>query len=263
MKYKILLAGKNQTTIDDFFYAMSNEFECLTTSIRNVDIENHINYFHPDALVYCMSTETRENILRLINALEMIDRRNLNLVLVGDSEPCYEFMNLKPEMVKLMLLKPIAAGVIKTELVRFLEEKRKLKEQMLNEEMEKRKKAEESVKHILVVDDDPMMLRLLKNELKEDYNIATAVNGKIALNFLTHKKTDLILLDYEMPDENGVEVLKKIRDNEETKDIPVVFLTGINEREKIQKVLAMKPQGYLLKPIECDKLRKIIHQIIG
>ena len=258
-----MLNNRIQGRIDDFFYAMSDEFECLTTSIRNVDIENHINYFHPDALVYCMSTETRENILRLINALEMIDRRNLNLVLVGDSEPCYEFMNLKPEMVKLMLLKPIAAGVIKTELVRFLEEKRKLKEQMLNEEMEKRKKAEESVKHILVVDDDPMMLRLLKNELKEDYNIATAVNGKIALNFLTHKKTDLILLDYEMPDENGVEVLKKIRDNEETKDIPVVFLTGINEREKIQKVLAMKPQGYLLKPIECDKLRKIIHQIIG
>lgn len=263
MKYKILLAGKNQTTIDDFFYVMSDEFECLTTSIRNVDIENHINCFHPDAFVYCMSTETRENILKLINALELIDRRNLNLVLVGDTEPCYEFMNLKPEMVRLMLLKPIAAGVIKSELFRFLEERRKIKEQLISEEMEKKKRADETIKHILVVDDDPMMLRLLKNELKDEYNIATAVNGKIALNFLAHKKTDLILLDYEMPEENGVEVLRKIRDNEETKDIPVVFLTGINEREKIQKVLAMKPQGYILKPIECNKLMEIIHKIIG
>lgn len=93
--------------------------------------------------------------------------------------------------------------------------------------------------------------------------MATAVSGKIALNFLKNRKTDLILLDYEMPVENGPEVLKKLRENEETKDIPVVFLTGINDREKIQKVLAMKPQGYLLKPIEYDKLIQTIHNVIG
>lgn len=43
----------------------------------------------------------------------------------------------------------------------------------------------------------------------------------------------------------------------------MVFLTGINDREKIQKVLAMKPQGYLLKPIEYDKLIQTIHNVIG
>ena len=88
-------------------------------------------------------------------------------------------------------------------------------------------------------------------------------SGKIALNFLERKKTDLILLDYEMPEENGVEVLRKLRANEQTKDIPVVFLTGMNDREMIQKILAMKPQGYLLKPIEISKLFQTIRQIIG
>lgn len=263
MKYKILLCGKNQTIIDDFFYAMDEEFECQTTSIRNLDIENHMKYFEPDMIVYCMSNETKENIYRLVNAFDLVDKMHLNLALVGDADQCYEFVSLRPDIVKLTLIKPIAANTIKAEVVRCLDERNKIREQMIKEEFDRLNPVEDAMKHILVIDDDPMMLRLLKNELKDEYNVATAVNGKIALNFLTRKKTDLILLDYEMPEENGVEVLKKLRANETTKDIPVVFLTGINSREKIEKVLSMKPQGYLLKPIECDKLMEIIHKLIG
>lgn len=118
-------------------------------------------------------------------------------------------------------------------------------------------------KHVLVVDDDPMMLRLIKEQLKDNYAVATAINGNLALKFLENKKTDLIILDYEMPNENGAEVLKKIRDNDTTANIPVVFLTGISDREKIQKVLKFKPQGYLLKPIEREKLLQIIANTIG
>ena len=117
--------------------------------------------------------------------------------------------------------------------------------------------------HILIIDDDTRMLRILKEELREKYNVATAVSGKIALNFLEKRKTDLILLDYVMPDEDGPAVLKKLRENNATKDIPVVFLTGINDRNKIEKVLDMNPQGYLLKPIKPEKLFRTIRQIIG
>ena len=103
----------------------------------------------------------------------------------------------------------------------------------------------------------------ISEELREKYNVATAVSGKIALNFLEKRKTDLILLDYVMPDEDGPAVLKKLRENNATKDIPVVFLTGINDRNKIEKVLDMNPQGYLLKPIKPEKLFRTIRQIIG
>ena len=77
------------------------------------------------------------------------------------------------------------------------------------------------------------------------------------------KKTDLILLDYEMPEENGPAVLEKIRKSEDLKNIPVVFLTGISERDKIKQVLSLKIQGYLLKPIEHDKLIQTIQKVIG
>ncbi len=128
-------------------------------------------------------------------------------------------------------------------------------------EIEKIKAEDERKRHILVVDDDVRILRFLKAYLRE-YDVATAVNGSQAMKFLETKKTDLILLDYKMPVENGPEVLKKLRANERTKDIPVVFLTGVADSDKIQEVLLMKPQGYLLKPINRVKLMEIIKKVI-
>lgn len=117
--------------------------------------------------------------------------------------------------------------------------------------------------HILVVDDDPLMLKMLKEQLREDYDVATAVSGKIAMKFLERKKTNLILLDYEMPEENGPAVLEKLRANDATKDVPVIFLTGVSEREKIQEALALKPQSYLLKPVDREKLLNAITKFVG
>lgn len=117
-------------------------------------------------------------------------------------------------------------------------------------------------KHILVVDDDPIMLKTVKEQLRDDYDVATAISGKIAMKFLERRQTDLILLDYEMPDESGPVVLEQLRSRESTKDIPVVFLTGVSDREKITEALALKPQGYLLKPIDHDKLMDIINSNI-
>ncbi len=118
-------------------------------------------------------------------------------------------------------------------------------------------------RHILVIDDDFRMLKLIKRYLDGTYDIATAISGKVAMKFLENKTTDLILLDYEMPEENGPAVLEKLRNNPFTQNIPVIFLTGINDAKKIRQVLALKPQGYLLKPIDREKLVESIQQTIG
>ena len=93
--------------------------------------------------------------------------------------------------------------------------------------------------------------------------MASAVNGKLALKFLEKKITDLILLDYEMPGMKGPEVFRTLKRNPELSDIPVVFLTGVGELSKVQEVLEMKPQGYLLKPVDRTKLRTCIKNLIG
>lgn len=118
-------------------------------------------------------------------------------------------------------------------------------------------------KHVLVVDDDPMILKLIKEHLKDTYNVGTAINGSLALKFLETKKTDLILMDYEMPGQTGAEVLEQIRNNPATAALPVVFLTGVSSREAISKVMSLKPQGYMLKPIDRDTLLQTIAKKIG
>lgn len=118
-------------------------------------------------------------------------------------------------------------------------------------------------KRILVIDDDIRMLRVIKQHLEAEYDIATAINGSLALRFLKNNIPDLILLDYEMPEEKGPEVLKKIRKIDSAKNIPVLFLTGTAERRKIKAALELKPQGYLLKPIQQDVLLSRIKNIIG
>ena len=93
--------------------------------------------------------------------------------------------------------------------------------------------------------------------------MATAINGSVALRFLTKKTTDLILLDYEMPGQSGDSVLSILRGSATTRDIPVIFLTGVSDTSKIAKVLALRPQGYLLKPVDRAKLSVEIKKVFG
>lgn len=73
----------------------------------------------------------------------------------------------------------------------------------------------------------------------------------------------MILLDYEMPGEDGPEVFKKIREKVAFATTPIVFLTGISDRKKIKEALTLKPHGYLLKPIDKEKLLETIKKFIG
>ena len=128
-----------------------------------------------------------------------------------------------------------------------------------------RTKKEDRRKHVLVIDDDSGMLKVIKEHLKEDYDVATAISGKLARKFLEKKKTDLILLDYMMPGEDGPAVLKTFRENPATRNLPVVFLTGMTDRGKIIELLRSedRPQGYIVKPVEKDKLLAEIRNVIG
>lgn len=115
---------------------------------------------------------------------------------------------------------------------------------------------------ILVVDDATIIHKTIKGYLSPEYEIATAISGKIALRYLKTREVSLILLDYEMPDMNGPEVLAELRKDPYLSQIPVVFLTGINDVAKTKSALALKPQGYLLKPVDKNALIGKIHELI-
>lgn len=116
--------------------------------------------------------------------------------------------------------------------------------------------------NVLVIDDDRSILRLIKSACGDFFNITTMLNADLIDKFFENKTVDIILLDYEMPGENGPQVFQRLRKIPNASNIPVVFLTGVSDRKKIQEVLSLKPQGYVLKPINMDKLFETIYKLI-
>ena len=291
MKYKALVTGRNTAIIDEFFIQMDENFEVVSTSTRFGDIMRHIKYFNPDLFVYCLSNEPRESITQMAMIKDSLLRSRIPIIIIGEKEECDEFERTVVNVANIVLTRPITAAAIQERLVQFMDERQPYKAAYIEKQEQQEEKTSSRMEtaskekleaafqslaaelssveetpqrnHILIVDDSPLMLKTLKEYLHEDYDVATAVNGKVALKFLERKKTDLILLDYEMPEENGPAVLEKLRANEETKDIPVIFLTGVSDRKKIQEALSLRPQSYLLKPIEREKLIESIAKIFG
>ncbi len=109
-------------------------------------------------------------------------------------------------------------------------------------------------KKILVVDDSATMLRTIKLWLDKKYSVSLANSGTMAIKHLSLSRPDLILLDYEMPICDGKQVFQMIRSELEFADLPIMFLTGKNDKQSIMSVLALKPAGYLLKTMGSDQI---------
>lgn len=111
---------------------------------------------------------------------------------------------------------------------------------------------------LLLVDDDAVMIRTLREGLSAGYKVLPANSGANALKILARAKPDLILLDYEMPEMNGPQVLEALRGNPETANIPVMFLTAKNDADSIAKIEAMNTQGHMLKTLPLREIRSMI-----
>ncbi len=117
-------------------------------------------------------------------------------------------------------------------------------------------------KKILIVDDTPLMLRNFKAMLDHTYDVILATSGRQALNTIPQEEPDLILLDYEMPEMNGKEVFEAILDDEDMRHIPVVFLTSVSERKTVFSILQSKPAGYIIKPVDQEKLLSTVQEVL-
>lgn len=108
---------------------------------------------------------------------------------------------------------------------------------------------------ILVVDDDPTNLRFLNEILKDEFETCLSPSGARALKFLERHTPDLILLDIEMPDMNGYDVIRALKSDASLSEIPVVFLTGQEGRDKEQEALDLGAVDYIVKPITAGIVR--------
>lgn len=118
-------------------------------------------------------------------------------------------------------------------------------------------------KKILVVDDSDFMRARIVKLLSESYEVSEASSSIAAIQSIAMNRPDLIVLDYEMPVCDGHQALEMIRSEKNTADIPVVFLTGRGDRESVRKVMALKPEGYLLKTMPDEDVKKYIDTFLA
>lgn len=120
-----------------------------------------------------------------------------------------------------------------------------------------------SKKMIVAVDDSGIILKRLTKVLGEDYDLHAFAIGKRALAFMKDRTPDLIILDIDMPEINGYEMLKSIKEREHLKDIPVIFLTSNGDKEHVVKAVAGGANDYVVKPIDDEILMEKIHTVLN
>jgi CheY-like chemotaxis protein len=119
-------------------------------------------------------------------------------------------------------------------------------------------------KRILVCDDDPVILRLLQVNLElEGYDVLTAQNGEEALGIATEQKPDLVILDIMMPKLDGYQTAERLKGQDSTKGIPVVFVSAKAQVSDIERGKSYGVADYLTKPFDPSDLLEIVERLVG
>ncbi|MFA6183866.1 MAG: response regulator [Parcubacteria group bacterium] len=115
-------------------------------------------------------------------------------------------------------------------------------------------------KKILIIEDDATLRNVLSEFLEsEGFSVAVAADGEEGIVLVGTSKPDIILLDIILPKKNGFEVLKEVKDNNDTSDIPVILLTNLGSLDDIEKALELGATTYLVKGDY--QIREIVEKI--
>jgi len=122
-------------------------------------------------------------------------------------------------------------------------------------------------KNLLVIDDEDLVVRsLAKFLLKEGYEVSVARSAQEALEKVAAADFDLIISDVRMPDMDGIETIRRIREalaRAQKKPVPEIFITGYADIAKYQQAVAMRVAHYLYKPFDNVELLKVIKEALG
>ena len=110
-------------------------------------------------------------------------------------------------------------------------------------------------KKVLLVDDEPLNLRLLQQLLQTDYRLLVAKDGKRAIELAEKEVPDLILLDVMMPGMDGFEVARRLREHHTSEYTPIIFVTAITDEMARHKGLSLGAIDYVFKPIDPELLK--------
>ncbi|MBQ8518475.1 MAG: response regulator [Agathobacter sp.] len=227
--------------------AMEEQLKGLGYNVITVGTSvNEINAVKEDITAVLMYTD--EELVKKQQALvflrDKIVEEDISVFVIGDVNELAEIRKLVPkQLLRKEFQRPIDVKAVVSDMDEYIKTNGK-----------------HTKKKILVVDDSGAMLRNVKGWLEDSYQVILANSGTMAIKYLSTNRPDLVLLDYEMPVLNGKQVLEMIRSEAEFSNIPVMFLTSKNDKESIQQVLSLKPEGYILKTTSPDQIVQMINE---
>ncbi len=230
---------------------LEKELKKLRYEVRVVDngINALTNYdFQMTVIILYLSNtvlDDPDHVMDLYLFCDKVKDYGCGLILIGADGGHDLFLKAIPGMKDYPWLeRPVDVRLLSREIV-------KAQEMMQNRMIQKK---------ILVVDDDPVYAMMVSNWLKEKYTASIVTDGMQAISFLTNTAVDLILLDYEMPVADGPQILQMLRNHPKTSHIPVMFLTGVRDRGSIERVVKLKPDGYILKSSTKEEIMKVLSE---
>jgi adenylate cyclase len=116
---------------------------------------------------------------------------------------------------------------------------------------------------ILIIDDDPVILKLVKDTLStRGYQVITAPDARLGLRIMLKEQPDLAILDYLMPDRDGLSLLKDIRAVPDLRLIPIIMLTGSTNPDVVSKAIQLGVTDFLAKPILIFQLLERVEKVL-
>ena len=239
---KILLVDDNKETLMIESKLLGQDYEVMTCNEGKNAVAT-MKYWEPDLVL--LDIEMPE-----VNGFEVLKDMHTN----GISVPV---VGLTGDRKKETILKFISLGAAGY-LVKPVN-----KEHLLNTVRAALSKKETTVTQykVLVIDDDPESLAIYKTALSKEYKIIGLSTPKMALDYLNSYVPDMIIMDYNMPVYNGKFMIKYIREHENLRAIPVIIFSGAEDKETLEEIENLHPQGFVKKTDGVGELKSYMNAI--
>lgn len=255
MMKKVLLVGELSEIVRSLNECMADDFQVQLCSEELANVQAMVKIIKPDLIVICqIGVEEIDNAMFAWLQEKCSGTPVLGITTSDGWKQCRDFY--KSEQFD-VLFRPVS----KNEL---LEKCHELLGGYRSNQSERRVADKRyQKKKIMLVDDSVLLLRRMKSMLEKKYDICLAKSGEQALKMIPKENPDLILLDYEMEGMDGKDTFEAMKEDEDMRFIPVVFLTSVADRQSIYSVLKSKPDGYILKPPDEERICETIQEVLG
>ncbi|MCR5525943.1 MAG: response regulator [Lachnospiraceae bacterium] len=241
---KVLIVSTNADKLRRYEHAFDGLYKLKSALLSGTDILGSLGGFIPDCVVVYAEGLTRQKMFPLMDVIEDERYAGIPVILVADPEDqrlYHENLFKDPDYITDT---SVAAGKLLDVVERMILSMAR-------------------PKHVLVVDDDVVALRLMKSYLEDKFKVTCVKSGEMALKFVEKQFPDIVLLDCFMPGLDGPGTLQRIRYLENGRNVPVIFLTGNSEKDMVMKSLSLHPSGFLVKPVKREELMKRIKEVLG